>query len=74
MTMRSSTRSPLITNTRAVPETVRTAVAGTSMPGRFCACSICAVAKNPGFSRPAALGTMASSVSARVAAVTDGET
>ena len=33
VTMRSSARSPATTNTRAVPATVRTAVAGTSMPG-----------------------------------------
>ena len=44
------------------------------MPGRFSASSMRAVAKNPGFSRPSAFGTIASSVSARVDAVTDGET
>ncbi len=53
---------------------VRTAVAGTSTPGTIFACSICAVAKKPGFNRPVALGTIASIVSARVSAVTDGDT
>ena len=33
ITTRSSTRSPVTTNTRAVPATVRTAVAGTSNAG-----------------------------------------
>ena len=36
--------------------------------------AIRAVAKNPGFSRPSAFGTIASTMSARVSAVTDGET
>ena len=72
--MRSSARSPAITNTRAVPATVRTAAAGTTMPGVAPASSMRAVAKNPGFSRPSGLGTTASRVSARVAASTDGDT
>src|SRR4051794_32698577 len=74
MTTRSSARSVLMMKIRAVPATVRTALDGTRMPGRLVASSICAVAKKPGFNRPCGLGTIASSVSARVDATTEGET
>ena len=53
---------------------VRTAVSGTSRPGAVAACSMRAVAKNPGLRRPLPFGTTASMVSARVSAFSDGET
>src|SRR4051794_35731840 len=63
-----------MTNTRGVPDTVRTADAGTRMAGCCAACSICAVANEPGFNSAASFGTTASTTSERESARTDGET
>ena len=41
---------------------------------RFAACSMRAVAKNPGFRRPSSFGTSASTTSARDSALSAGET
>jgi len=71
--MRSSTRSPVTTKIRDVPATVRTAAAGTSTPRCGDACSIFAVANEPGLRVPSSLGTTASTMSVREAAWRAGD-